>query len=439
MWRMAYGVATRVALPFVLAYFAWRGRREPAYRQHWQERLGRGTDFPNRPIWIHAASVGEVVLATSLVTALSQRLPAQALLVTTMTPTGRAEAERRFGRQAAIAYVPLDTPGATRRFIARVRPSLGIIVETELWPNLITTAFRAGTRLALVNASVSERSAANYARPALAPAVAATLACFDFIGAAERAHAERFAALGAADNAVTVTGNLKYDQPVSESRNAEAGELRRVWRAGRRSVWVAASTHAPEEEELLTVFSRLRTHHPTLLLIIVPRHPQRFDDVARLIEAAGWRLGQRSLADSIDETTDIVLVDTLGELPLFYALADMAFVGGSLAPGVGGHNVIEPAAIACPFVTGPHVREWREPLRDLTAAGGAVVAPDLVSLERVLQGWLERPEAALRDGRAIKAAVACHRGAVQRTLEGLVRLLPADRQVLQAPNPEHDQ
>ncbi|WP_423823441.1 3-deoxy-D-manno-octulosonic acid transferase [Salinisphaera sp. SPP-AMP-43] len=427
MWQAAYGLATRLALPFVLAYFAWRGRREPDYRRHWQERLGRGAVYLDHPIWIHAASVGEVVLATSLVAALVERRPDRSLLVTTMTPTGRAEAIRRFGDQATIAYMPLDTPGATRRFIARIRPSLGIFVETELWPNLIMAANRTGTPLALVNASVSERSAANYARPVIAAALKAMLSCFAFIGAAEPAHADRFESLGAAGGVVAVTGNLKYDQPVNEGRHREARQLRRTWHADQRPVWVAASTHAPEEDELLTVFARLRRRHPTLLLVIVPRHPQRFDDVAGLIEAGDWRLARRSLADSVNEATDIVLVDTLGELPLFYALADVAFVGGSLTPGVGGHNVIEPAAIACPFVTGPHVREWREPLRDLTTAGGAVVAPDAVSLERVLTNWLACPETALRDGRAVRATVERHRGALQRTLEGLAVLLPTDR------------
>jgi 3-deoxy-D-manno-octulosonic-acid transferase len=424
LWRSIYNVASRIALPFALAYFYWRGRADPEYRRHWRERLGRGAGLPTAPIWIHAASVGEVVLITPLITALLDACPERTFLLTTFTPTGRAEAGRRLGDRVALVYLPLDTPGATRRFIRRVKPAAGIFVETELWPNLIAAAARAGVPMALVNASLSARSAATYGRWPVAPAARFMLTHIAVIAAAEKIHAQRFMALGAPAERVRITGNLKYDRATNPRASEQAAELRAHWQAGQRPVLLATSTHASEEAELLQVFARLHAQFPDLLWVVAPRHPQRFDAVAELLSASGWRWAQRSSDDPVTPQTHIVLADTLGELDMFYALADVAFVGGSLAPGIGGHNVIEPASAARVFVTGPHIEEWREPLQALTAAGGAVVAADTEAVAEALLHWLENPEQRVRAGQAVAAVAAGHRGALQRTLDALNGIIP---------------
>lgn len=424
--RIFYSLATWAALPFALAYFAWRGRAEPDYRRHWRERLGLASGLPVAPIWVHAASVGEVILVAPLVTKLLETYPGRRLLLTTFTPTGRAEAKRRLGDRVSLAYLPLDTPGATRRFIRQTRPVAGLLVETELWPNLVAAASRAGVPLALVNANLSERSAAVYGRRLLAPAVRAMLACFTCITAAEAVYAQRFIALGASPERVCVTGNLKYDRAENPEAAERAAQLRSDWQAVQRPVWLAASTHEPEEAELLRIFSRLRQEQPNLLWVVAPRHPQRFDAVAELIGDSGWRWARRSAGDPVAPETDIVLADTLGELDLFYNLADMAFVGGSLVPGIGGHNVIEAAAAARVFVTGPHVEEWREPLQAMESAGGAVVARDADAVVYALTHWLVHDGQRQHDGQAVAAVAAEHRGALQRTLGELRRMIPVE-------------
>lgn len=423
LMRAAYGLASRMAVPFALAYFSWRGRAEPEYSRHWRERLGREDKLPAKPIWVHAASVGEVILATPLVKALLDAHPDKTVLVTTFTPTGRAEAQRRLGNQVALAYLPLDSPGATRCFMEQVRPLAGIFVETELWPNLIAAGAASGVPLLLVNASISERSAKAYGRWPLKSLAHFMLSRFTHILAADPVHARRFTELGASADRVQVSGNLKYDRAENPGAADKATEMREAWQASQRPVWLAASTHDPEEAELLQAFARLRQTQDDLLWVVAPRHPQRFDTVAELLAGSGWNWSRRSAGEPVTAETDIVLADTLGELDLFYALSDVAFVGGSLAPGVGGHNIIEAAAAARVFTTGPCIDDWREPMEAMTAAGGAVAAEDIDGVIEATAHWLAHPEQRESAGRAIAAIAKEHRGALQRTLTELEAVL----------------
>lgn len=415
IWRWLYAGATWLALPLVFVYFAWRGRAEPAYRRHWADRLGYIEPAVPGTLWVHAASVGEVILVAPLIEALIARYPERRVLLTTITPTGRAEAERRLGDAVALSYLPLDTPGATRRFMRRLAPAIGILAETELWPNLVAAATRRKVPLVLVNATLSARSAAVYRRWPVSLATRFMLARFRRIAAAEAVHAERFIAAGAPRSLIQVTGNLKYDRVENVDSTPAAASLRQQWQAVDRPIWLAASTHAPEEAELIEMFAALRRRFPDLLWVIAPRHPQRFDEVAELIQRTGWQSARRSHGEPVDAATDIVLADTLGELDRWYALSDVAFVGGSLTPDIGGHNVIEPAAAACVFVTGPHAAEWREAMAPMTECGGAVVADDAVQVAEATAGWLSDPKARRAAGRRLAAVAESHRGALART------------------------
>lgn len=414
-WRAVYCLATWLALPLAFAYFAWRGRREPAYRQYWAERLGLGADMPRDALWVHAASVGEVVLIEPLLSALAERFAQSPLLITTMTPTGRARAEKQFGTRAHIRYMPLDSRGATRRFMRRAAPRIGVLVETELWPNLIAAADRRDVPLVMINASVSSRSAARYCRWPLRDTTRFMLARLTAIGTASEIHAQRFTALGAPTARVHVTGNLKYDTPDNRAV-IEAGQtLRTTWQAEARPVWVAASTHAGEEALLLDAFARVRWAHDDVLLVIAPRHPQRFDAVAQLLAASGWTVSRRSAEQAVNAQTDIVLADTLGEVPMFYAGADMVFVGGSAVIGIGGHNVLEPAALGRAICVGPHMQDWREIIDALVECGGALVCGSPTALAEAVAAWCAQPALAITAGEAACRHVEANTGALNRS------------------------
>lgn len=421
--RAIYSLATWLLLPVALLYFFWRGAREPGYREGWRERLGHVGDVPANAIWVHAASVGEVVLVAPLVEALRRAYADTPLLLTTMTPTGRAQARARFGADVVHRYVPLDTPGATRRFIQAVRPRIAVFAETELWPNLLGAADRARVPVVLVNASVSQRSAARYARWPLQPLVRERLARVAGVGAASALHAERFRRLGVPAARITVTDNLKYDTANVDRRHEAARALRAAWQGGARSIWVAASTHAGEERLLLDAFAALRRRHPSALLVIAPRHPQRFDAVADDLAGDAWNFSRRSEGAPVTVDTAVLLADTLGEVPDFYAAADVVFVGGSLVPGIGGHNVLEAAALAKPLCVGAHVEEWRDIIEALIECGAARECAAPEALAAATAAWLDDPDRARADGLAGARLVESRRGALARSLTLIERVM----------------
>lgn len=376
-------------------------------------------------MWLHAVSVGEVNAAVPLIAALQEAHPALPVLVTTTTPTGSQQLQSRLGHRVEHCYLPYDLPGAVRRFLRVWRPCLGVILETELWPNLYAAAAD-GMPLILANARLSSRSARAYARwPHL---TRETLTRLSAVAAQTAMDGERLLALGLPSERLTVTGNLKFD---AAPQDPAAGLALRARLGAARPVWLAASTHAGEEVAVLRAHRELRKTHPDAALILAPRHPQRFAEVAALCHADGWAVARRS-ADA-GKPCEVYLADTLGELPSLMAAADMVFVGGSLGTSpsaFGGHNLIEPAACGKPSLFGPYLRNFVELRAQVLAAGAGLQVGDpgdLAAAISVLLADAERREAMGQAGRAL---VDQHRGATARTLALIGRYLDSAQGVV---------
>jgi len=411
---LGYGLA-----PILLGLSLWRGLRDPSYREGLPERLGLGPAAPAGGIWVHAVSVGEVQAAASLVRALRRRYPHLPLTLTTATPTGRGRARRLFGGEVTVRYLPYDLPGPVGRFLERVRPRLGIILETELWPNLYRACERRGVPLVLASARVSERSVRRYRWAG--GLVRAALAHGVIVAAQSAADAQRFVALGADPARTPVVGNLKFDVELPAAAEDRGRALRAALGAG-RPVWVAGSTHEGEEELVLDAHARLAAAQPAALLVLVPRHPPRFEAVTALLRRRGVAFVTRSSGAAVAPTTAVLLVDTLGELVEFYAAADVAFVGGSLVP-VGGHNLLEPAALGKPVVSGPHTANAAPVARLLVEAGAAELVADGAALAACVGRLLADGAARRSAGERGRAAVSANRGALERFLALLAPLL----------------
>jgi len=412
--RALYSLLLYLAVPAALARLAWRGRNNPDYLERWSERFGQ-VPHGLRPggLWLHAVSVGEVIAAAPLIERLLERYPELPMTVTTMTPTGSAQVVARFGGRVAHCYVPYDLPGAVQRFLTALRPRMAIVMETELWPNLFHACRRRRVPIVVANARLSMRSAAGYRR--VARLVAATLRCVSAVGAQSQADAERLVALGAPPERITVTGSVKFDLTVPDSVPQAAAALR--VRFGNRPVWIAGSTHDGEEAQLFEAHALLRKRYPDALLILVPRHPERFTAVATLAARRGLDVVRRSAAGE-PRDADLFLGDTMGELLLLYAAADIAFVGGSLVP-TGGHNLLEPAALGRPVLTGPHLHNFKVIAELLLEAGAVAVVNDAVELAERLVALFDDPARRSAAGDAGQAVVARNRGALER-LEKLV-------------------
>ena len=413
-WTL-YRLALLLAAPLIPLRLLWRGRRERGYWRHWGERLGTGV-VPVGALWIHAVSVGEMRAAQPLIVALRDARPGAPVLLTCMTPTGRATAESLYGDFATIVYLPYDYAWLVRGFLRRARPRVGILMETELWPNLIRAAARAGVPLVLANARLSKRSARGYARlPAL---TRASLQRIDSVAAQTEADAARLLKLGAAS--VHVTGNLKFDI-APPARLLERGA---AWKAkwGQRPVLLAASTREGEEAPLLRAFPEAAP--ADVLLLLVPRHPQRFDDVAALIESTGLTCQRRSVLDGaeLNAATRVLLGDSLGELFAYYAACDVAFVGGSLMP-LGGQNLIEAASVGRPVLVGPHTFNFEEATRRAIEAGAARRVNDAGDLLANALALLNDAAARTRMGEAGLDFAARHRGAAAQVAQLIAPLL----------------
>jgi 3-deoxy-D-manno-octulosonic-acid transferase len=420
MARRLYSLLLTLGVPLVLLRLLWRGRKNLAYRRRWGERFGWFAAPPlHAPIWVHAVSVGEVQAAVPLIHALLERYAEHSLVVTTTTPTGSQRARELFGSRVFHVYLPYDLPGAVGRFLRRVQPRLALVMETELWPNLFHHCAARGIPVVMANARLSERSAAAYAR--FSALLHPTLAGVKLIAARDESDAARFRALGTPPAQLKVMGNLKFDQPLPADLTARAQALRQQLGAS-RPVWVAASTHEGEEEQVLAAFTRLREILPEALLLLVPRHPERFPKVAELVQHSGYPLVRRTEGRACDAGTAVFLGDTLGELPLFYAAADVAFVGGSLV-AVGGHNMLEPAALGVPVVFGPHLFNFQEISQALLAAGGAQQVADATALATVTAALLNDKAQRTQMGEAGRRLVAENRGALDRLLDWVAPLL----------------
>ena len=411
--RILYSLVLYLLAPLVLLRLAWRGLRAPDYLRRWPERFGIVRPASGkRVVWIHAVSVGEVRMATPLVRALLERYPEYSILITTVTPTGSAQVTASFAHEVAQLYAPYDLPGAVARFLNRVQPALAIVLETELWPNLFHACHRRGIPLLLVNARLAEHSLAGYRRfPVL---TAGMLAAITEIVARGTVDAECFRSLGVPAGKITVAGNLKFALQLPPGLPARAAALRHAWGAG-RPVWVAGSTHAGEDEQLLEAFRQVRGIVKDCLLVLVPRHPERFAEVAGLCRARGYRTVLRSEKLPCSAGTAVFIGDSMGELLLFYAAADVAFVGGSLVP-VGGHNLLEPAALGIPVVTGPHVFKAAELCESLVRAGACRKVGDPAELATVVSHWLQDAAARRAAGARGREVIEQNRGALDTLL-----------------------
>jgi 3-deoxy-D-manno-octulosonic-acid transferase len=407
-----YNVLIYLAAPIAILAQFLRGVRDPSYRGSLSERLGFGPAIAGPTIWVHAVSVGEVQASQPLVAELRKRHPRYRILMTTVTPTGAARARLLFGDQVQHRYVPFDLPGAVRRFFDRVQPKLAMILETELWPNLYDACGKRGVPLVLASARVSPRSVGRYRR--LVPLFRKTLSHGILIAAQSEQDAERFRSIGAAPDRTHATGNIKFDFQPPEGI-VLAGRGWRERNAPGRPVWVAGSTHEGEEAVVLDAHRRVLEKRPDALLVLVPRHPQRFETVRELLAKRHERSSNRSSGATIAPSTSVLLGDTMGELMTFYAAADVAFVAGSLVP-VGGHNLLEPASVGRPVLTGPYNFNGEEIAQLLMDAGAAFIVGDTGQLAHAVIGLLEDPGLCSVMGAAGKAVLDANRGALDRLL-----------------------
>ncbi|MCX7150103.1 MAG: lipid IV(A) 3-deoxy-D-manno-octulosonic acid transferase [Rhodocyclales bacterium] len=425
MARFIYTFAILALLPWAVLHLLWRARRQPEYLRHWGERFGfftcprsgspgmQSTAVPSAPtLWLHAVSVGETRAAQPLVAALRERYPGHRILFTHMTPTGRATSEALFGDGVERIYLPYDTPWAMRRLLRHYRPQFGLIMETELWPNLIAACRQAKVPLRLVNARLSARSARRYAMfPALTRGALQGLAA---IGAQSAADAARLEALGA--QRVAVTGNIKFDIEAPHEQLELALAFRT--RYGARRVWLAASTREGEETLILDAWRKAGPGEA--LLVIVPRHPQRFDEVARLASERGFAVQRRSDDAAIAPSTQVLIGDSMGEMFAFHASADIAFIGGSLLD-FGSQNLIEAAACGTPILIGPSTRNFAEAAREAIACGAALTIRDADDLVCQVNALLANADQRKKMSAAGRAFAERHRGATARTLELISR------------------
>ncbi len=418
--RLLYSLALYLCAPLVLCYLLLRGVQNHAYRQRIPERFGciRAADSVAPVIWVHAVSVGEVQAAATLVRRLLDAYPHYRVLLTTVTPTGAAQAKALFAGAVEHRYLPYDLPHAVRLFLRRVKPRLLVILETEIWPNLLYHCHRRGIPTILVNARLSAASYRAYLRFRClsAPAVR----WLSHIAARGEPDATRFLALGADPDRVSITGDLKFDMAMQDAAGVNASSLRRTV-AGARPVWIAASTHAAEEEPVLDAFDRVRETVADCLLIIAPRHPERFDRVYDRCRRRGRVVVRHTDAPrAAPEEADVYLLDTLGELSRFYGCADVAFIGGSLTPA-GGHNVLEAAALGVPLVTGEHTANFTEIIDLFKAEQALAIVADAEQLAAAVTRLLQDEPLRQTCGRHGQRLVQQQQGATDAVMALLER------------------
>ncbi|HYE37827.1 lipid IV(A) 3-deoxy-D-manno-octulosonic acid transferase [Methylocaldum sp.] len=421
--RLIYSALFYFLTPIILGRLFWRGRKLPGYSQRWLERLAI-YDSESEPgvIWFHAVSVGEAEAAFPLIRAIKNRFPTQTILVTATTPTGSARIKEVLGDTARHVYLPYDLPDCVDRFIRHYNPVLAIVLETEIWPNLYHACGERGIPLAIVNGRLSERSARGYLR--LRSLTQGSLSCVRLIAAQTSEDARRYIAIGANPNSVVVAGNIKFDIELPVEALERAGALRSAL-FGRRPIFIAGSTHPGEESQILTAFSALQRQFPELLLLLAPRHPHRIGDVIAECKKMGLTTRLRSENKPAEESVDVFLLDTLGELRCFYAASDVAFVGGSLVP-IGGHNMLEPAVAGLPVLFGPHIFNFAEIGCKLKESGGGIEVKNTEELALWAGRLLSNESLRSEIGRNGKRFVSSNQGAVQRAVELLSSLRTGD-------------
>ena len=425
MTRALYSWLLRLAFPYVCLRVFWRGLRNRDYWRRIPERFGFIEPLSStHVIWVHAVSVGEVRAAAPLVQALRERYPDHRIVLTVMTPTGSATARSLFGDGVAHSYVPYDYPSVVNRFLDRTHPALVLILEKELWPNLVHFSRERGIPVCVANAQLGEKSLRGWRR--LGDLATATFSQVTAYAAQTDADARRLVVAGARPESVQEVGSIKFELNLSPELPTHAAELRRNWGAA-RPVWLAASTHEGEETEVLRAHTVLKARFPGLLLVLAPRHPERFDTVARLCERTGFAVARRSVQHGeLASAVDVLVGDTMGELQIFYGACDVSFIGGSLVPA-GGHNFLEAAAVGKPFVFGPDMRNIEEIARLAVARGAGIQIARAEQLAEAIGSFLADAGRRARAGDAGRRMVEENRGALARTLrliEGLLQPRP---------------
>ncbi|UOG93699.1 MAG: lipid IV(A) 3-deoxy-D-manno-octulosonic acid transferase [Candidatus Thiothrix sulfatifontis] len=426
MTRVFYTLALYLLVPVMVLRLLWRSRQQSAYRQRLAERFGyvaARTDITRPCIWIHSVSVGETIAARPLVEHLLRTHPTHQLWITTTTPTGSDTVKRLYGTRVLHSYFPYDLPGALQRTLQRIQPQLVLIMETEIWPNLYHACQRQQIPLLLLNARLSQRSFQRYRK--LQALTRPTLGTIRWIGARSTQDADYFQQLGADAARIGVCGNLKFALQIPADLRKNAQALKQTW--GTRPVIVAGSTHAGEDEPLLRVFARLcEVVIPNALLVLVPRHPERFEAVYQHCVAAQFNTVRRSAGTPLSSTTQILLGDSMGELLLWYALADIAFIGGSLIPR-GGHNPLEAAAFGVPLLSGQYTHNFTDLFPPLYANGGAIEVADETALYTQCLNWLQDNASRQQAGAQAANFFAQHQGVVECLMQHLSPYLAETR------------
>jgi 3-deoxy-D-manno-octulosonic-acid transferase len=412
--RKLYSLFCYLLTPLVLLYLVYRGLRSRDYLKRWGERFA----FFDKPptgggIVVHAVSMGEVTAASGMIRELMRRFPDLPLCITTLTPTGSDRVSDLFPKAAFHVYAPLDLPGAVSRFFDRVQPRLLIIMETEIWPNFYHAAAKRKIPVVIANARISEHSIGAYRR--LRKLIGPALNCVSQIAAQSNLDAERLIEIGADKNRLTVTGNLKFDANLPPSLIEQAEPIRLAWGTD-RLVLLGGSTHEGDETTLLKAFKPVLESFPGALLVLVPRHPERFGRAAQLARAAGLNVSLRSEGISCPRTTQCFIIDSMGELTRYYAACDVAFVGGSI-DNIGGHNVLEPAAMGKPVIVGPHTANSKEITAQLIDYHAAFRIQNALELEQLIRRLFSEPELRDQMGQAGIDLVKSGQGALVRTLE----------------------
>lgn len=412
-----YSLLTALLTPVVLIRLLIRGIKSPAYLKRWFERFGifKNPNFKQRSIWIHAVSVGEFNAAIPLIKELMKQYQNHEFVVTTITPTGSDRVRQVFGEQVFHVYLPYDLPGAVRRFLKKIQPDLAVIMETEIWPNLFRFCKRKKIPIVIANARLSEISMKGYRW--VESLVARAFNRTTYVAAQTHSDAQRMMALGCKKDKIYVIGSLKFDI-VIENQIKQKGQKIRAAYPPNRLIWIAASTHLEDDIEILNAYEVLKKTHPQLLLVIVPRHPERFQSTAQSCRDKGFitQLRSRTKLDQINANTDVFMVDTMGEMLEFYAASDIAFVGGSISD-IGGHNVLEAAVFSLPILVGPNTHNFAEIVQLLASCGGSFTVRHSAEIITQMNKLIESPRLRRQMGGQAEALLAKHRGAVDLTMQ----------------------
>lgn len=429
--RRLYTFLHYLALPAIMVRLLWRSRYTVAYRQRWSERFGyiKRVTETDASIWIHAVSLGEANAAIPLIKELIVRYPQYTIVVTTTTPTGSSQIVRHLKNEVMHVYAPYDVPWMVNRFLRRSRTKLCIIMETEIWPNILHSCRYHNIPIFLANARLSERSKLRY--QLILNLTKAMLRSYSMVSAQGLLDGERLLSIGLDPKRLMISGNIKFDIKIPVNINQKGRELRKEWKVEDRPVFIAASTHEGEEEIIIDAFKQIQKQLPNVLLVLVPRHPDRFPKVEKLCKNNGLSVVLRSLNQIPAEGTDMILGDTIGELLLLYAASDIAFVGGSLVP-IGGHNLIEPAAIGMPVLTGPQLHNFTEISRLLQNSGTAQIVHDARSIASAVNALFSATELRAKMGTRAREVISANSGALEKHLEWIEKNFPPQRRLYNA-------